>query len=105
MQGFETERLRMRAMADADAPLFCLLYSDAQTMLHIGTPMSPEMASARCARIVRNSVRGCVPFLFAIEANADAIGLCGVVQLDVERGEAEVGMMLLPRACGRSYAT
>lgn len=105
MRGFETPTLRMRPMLLLDMPLFRRLYGDDQTMQHIAPPVGREAAESLCSRIVRGAAQGRAPFLFAMEAAAGPIGLCGVVQLDPDRGEAEVGMMLLPHACAQGYAS
>src|SRR6185312_5732624 len=95
MLGFETERLCAYPVRAADEELFCRLYSDADTMRHIGNPLTWRAASARFQSIVQAPASA--PYLFTLNSlDGNAVGLCGVVQICVARRSAEVGMMLLP---------
>lgn len=104
MHGFETQRLRARAIRSVDEELFCRLYSDAETMRHIGTPLTADAAAARFRCIVR--ARAGAPYLFTLSTvDGTATGLCGIVQICATRRRAEIGMMLLPSARARGFAT
>jgi RimJ/RimL family protein N-acetyltransferase len=104
MLAFETERLCACPVRAEDEALFCRLYSDAETMRHIGDPLTARAAAARFQRIVQAPAGA--PYLFTLNLpDGNAVGLCGVVQVCVAGRRAEVGMMLLPSDRSRGYAT
>jgi RimJ/RimL family protein N-acetyltransferase len=96
----------MRPMVAADADLFCRMYGDPQTMLHISDVVARLVAAVSFQRAIFGAANGHAPFLFTINTtDGNAVGLCGLVQLDGARGRAEVGMMLVPSACALGYAS
>jgi RimJ/RimL family protein N-acetyltransferase len=104
MLGFETERLCACPVRAEDEELFCTLYSDAETMRHIGAPLTARAAAARFQSVVQAPASA--PYLFTLKPlEGNAVGLCGVVQICVAQRCAEVGMMLLPSERSRGYAT
>ena len=104
---FETERLRMRPLADEDEALFRFLYTDADTMRFIGEPLSQESA-ARCFRTALAASGKSPPqsvFWAILEKTTQRrLGICAIVQFDAALARAEVGMMLAPEARARGYS-
>ena len=104
---FETERLRMRLLQADDETLFLDLYTDAETMRHIGEPLSPERA-ARSFRKVLKTASASPPeriFLAILEkASQRPLGTCAIVQFDGGMTRAEVGIMLVSGARAQGYS-
>jgi [ribosomal protein S5]-alanine N-acetyltransferase len=99
----ETARLRLRLLAPQDEALYVALYTDADVMRHIAPPLSTSDAQASFAvALKRTHTKPAKQLFFAIERRADqqTIGICGMMQLDVEKKRAEVGMMLVPGTQG-----
>lgn len=105
--GFETERLRMRPLQAEDEALFLGLYTDAETMRHIGEPLSPKRA-ARSFRKVLQTADVSPPervFLTILDKLTQRpLGLCAIVQFDAGMTRAEVGMMLAAEARAQGYS-
>lgn len=101
-----TTRLRMRALAGRDLPLFRKLYADADTMRHIGRPLSEREVepSFRATLSATCSPRG--PWFFAIveKRGSAGIGLCSIRNFSVRQRSIETGLMLIRTARGRGLA-
>jgi RimJ/RimL family protein N-acetyltransferase len=105
--GFETERLCMRPLQAEDEALFLGLYTDAETMRHIGEPLSPERAVRVFRKILQTA--GVSPpervFLAILDKLIQRpLGICAIVQFDAARTRAEVGMMLISDARTQGYS-
>jgi [ribosomal protein S5]-alanine N-acetyltransferase len=102
----ETARLRLRLLAPQDAALYVALYTNADVMRHIAPPLSTSDAQTSFAvALKRTHTKPVKQLFFAIERQADqqTIGICGMMQLHVEKKRAEVGNMLLPPAHGMGF--
>lgn len=108
MHAFETPRLQLSRLSEADEELYCELYSDADTMRYIGAPLSLERAVRSFRRtLARSDEQPSGPELFAIveKSTLQAVGLCGVQPIDTAMRRAEIGILLNPEARRRGYAT
>jgi len=102
--GFQTARLRMRALSEGDQALFCRLYTDAESMRFIGRPLSMTRALAAfhwTLQSIREESTG--PCFFAIVAKASkrAVGLCAIQPVVRTAQRAEIGIMLAPEVRGK----
>jgi RimJ/RimL family protein N-acetyltransferase len=106
MQGFETERLRMRPLDARDEALYCALYTDPDTMRFIAAPQSLQRALRSFHKMIEQPrpVEG--PYLFAIleKISGRALGLSAIVQIDRQLALAEVGIMLNTDVRGLGFA-
>ncbi len=104
----ETERLSMRPVSEADAPLFCDLYEDPETMRFVGRPLSRERAQ-RSFRIVLASLNSYPRerlFLVMVErATQQAIGMAAFQNFDAHQRRAEAGIVLGSGSRGRGFGT
>jgi RimJ/RimL family protein N-acetyltransferase len=101
-----TPRLRLRALTQRDLALFRTLYCSAATMRHIGKPMSRSDAAAslRATLVAARKPGGPKFFVAAERESRRGIGLCSWRPAAWRKGDLELGIMLVPRACGRGYA-
>lgn len=104
---FQTARLRMRALAATDAPLYIGLYTDAEVMRHVGRPEEVEAAAEAFGSVMRQ-MRAAPPRLryWAVDA-CDGAGPIGMLAMlpGLEPGSVELGILLWPGSHGRGYAT
>lgn len=108
MHLFDTARLHVRRLSEADEAVYCGLYTDADTMRHIAEPLSQERAARAFRKAMKRSGKQCAgPSVFVMLENVTqrAIGLCGFQPLDTGLRRIEIGMMLLPEARAKGYAT
>jgi RimJ/RimL family protein N-acetyltransferase len=108
MLTFETRRLQMRRLVENDEELYCGLYTDADTMRHIGVPLSPEQAARSFRKALTWSIKQLAdPLLFAMleKSTQLAIGLCAIQPFEATTRSAEIGMMLKSETRARGYAT
>lgn len=104
----ETPNLHLRPLIDADRALYCRLYTDEKVMAHVGSPLSSDAAQRAFARVLRQIAA--VParsryWIVHVRATGDAVGLMALVPDVDDADSAEVGVLLLPEAQGRGYAT
>ncbi|GFE88054.1 acetyltransferase [Steroidobacter agaridevorans] len=102
----ETDRLRMRPMAAADAALYEHLYTDAETMRFIGAPLAPE----RAARSFRIALAGMQRepierlFLTVIEKSSQTdVGICSLQDFDTVNRSVQGGIMFIQSARAQGY--
>lgn len=101
---FATGRLVMRPLSGVDAAIFQELYTDAQTMQFIGTPLSPERATRSFRKYMKAPAAKQLLFAIREKAGGPAIGICAVQQLDEQGRRAELGIMLRPAVHGQGFA-
>jgi RimJ/RimL family protein N-acetyltransferase len=104
---FETARLRLRRLQEVDSELFCALHSDAETMRFIRPALSREQALKSFRQALALSQQDPVRevFLVLIERDfSEAIGVCSLQHLDLQKRTIEAGMMLKAQARSRRYA-
>jgi RimJ/RimL family protein N-acetyltransferase len=103
----ETERLRLRALAEGDAEFVLRLTSDPDFREHIGDKGVRDLDSAR--RFLRDGTwtnqtkPGHGQFRVEIAGTGEPVGVCGLLyreRLDLH----DVGFALLPEHRGRGYA-
>lgn len=105
--GFDTERLRLRAMEASDEAFFCSLYADPQTMRFIGPPLSVERVVMAFRRIINGLQAEFPESLHLIMRRRDTgqpVGLCGVPRCHAGATRLEVGLVLAPGEHSRGYA-
>jgi RimJ/RimL family protein N-acetyltransferase len=103
-----TARLLLRSIRESDEALYCDLFSDPDTMQHIGPPWTRAEA-ARAFRSVLAATR-CTPpralFLTLIPKDTQQpIGLCTLQNFDALRRQTELGVMLLSLRREQKFAT
>ncbi len=103
----ETPRLSMRPIVPADAPLYEHLYTDAETMRFIGTPLSAE----RAAKSFRSALAGMQRppierlFLTVVEkASRTDVGICSLQNLDPAERSVQAGVMFIQAARAKGYS-
>jgi RimJ/RimL family protein N-acetyltransferase len=101
------ERLRLRALAAGDLALFRNLYSDAETMRHIGRPFSPEQARASLYATLDAMREPLGPRFFVIveRSRRHAVGLCSIQSVAEHERSVEIGIMLRRAARRRHVAS
>jgi RimJ/RimL family protein N-acetyltransferase len=120
--GFSTQRLVFTPISEADAPLFCDLYCDPQTMRFISQPMSRERAARAFHRIIGETRQAAADQVFFTmspvacqaavdtDASADAfepsaaIGISSIHHIDSPNRRAEAGIVLGSQHWDRGYA-
>lgn len=105
----ETERLLLREprVEDAEA-LHARVFSDAETMKHIGDGTTRSLKKVRdsIGKKLASLVEHGVTLFTLIERDTDAIiGDCGVLPIDWKGPGFELAYRLTPSAWGRGYAT
>lgn len=100
MQTFNTPRLQLRPLGEADEALYCQLYTDPELMRHIAAPMSIEAAQRSFRTACKQQLPQPQRWIISERATHHDVGLLGLV-----RGEPgpEIGVMLLARGQGRGY--
>lgn len=103
----ETERLRLRPLGTGDEALFHDLYTDAETMRFIGTPLSAEQAAKRFRKTLVGMQQRPLKWLsLAIleKISLQPLGICGMPQFDASIIRQEVGILLKGEARSRGLA-
>jgi ribosomal-protein-alanine N-acetyltransferase len=100
MQTFDTPRLHLRPLGEADEALYCQLYTDPELMRHIAAPMSIEAAQRSFRTACKQQLPQPQRWIISERATHSDIGLLGLI-----RGEPgpEIGVMLLAHGHGRGY--
>lgn len=103
----ETARLRMRPIASGDAGLYEHLYTDAETMLFIGAPLSRERAAKSFRSALAGMQRQPIEQLFLTveeKATRTAVGICSLLNFDAERRSVQAGVMFVASARAKGYS-
>lgn len=110
MRELRTPRLLIRPLTVADQDFYVALYADAGVMRHVGPPLSMD----ECAKAFERSLRLCrhpspLYWLWILSCRAPAersSGDVGLIGLQTTApGEAEIGVLLLPPAQARGFAS
>jgi RimJ/RimL family protein N-acetyltransferase len=107
MLAFETERLAGRPLAPGDEALYCELYTDAETMLFIGAPLSRARALHSFSVTLRaNARRPPTRLCLALveKSTQQPVGICAIHHLDVRQRRVEAGIILRSAARARGYS-
>lgn len=100
----ETPRLDMLALEASDERLYCDLFTDTETMRHIGPCLSRVRAVRSFNAAVRANVarpRRQIFFRVVERTSMEAIGICCIQSVDLIRRRAELGVMLRHAHCGK----
>jgi len=105
MLEFETRRLWMRPLSEADEALYCDLYTDEQTMRFIAPPLLARRATRGFRKYLKSPRRCAAGQLLAVieKASGQPIGIGALQQLDECRRRVEAGIMLKPAVHGRGF--
>jgi len=108
MLTFTTSRTRVRPLDSGDVNLYCRIYSDEDTMRHVGPPLSLVRAEHSFAAALRQTHTSAPATLFAAVTSIDGsepIGICGLREIDLSCRRAEVGLLLLRVARARGLGS
>ncbi|MDE1886085.1 MAG: GNAT family N-acetyltransferase [Xanthomonadaceae bacterium] len=99
-------RLRLRALTTRDLALFRALYCDAETMRHIGKPLSRATAAAslRATVAAMRKPAGLRFFVIAECQSRLGVGLCSLRPAAWDKRGIELGIMLVHTARRHGYA-
>jgi RimJ/RimL family protein N-acetyltransferase len=103
--GFDTPRLHLRPIGEADEALYCQLYTDPKLMRHIAAPMLPEAAIRSFQVACRQQSTTRQRWIVCERGSANGIGLVGLFVDKSEAQVAEVGVMLLASGQGTGFGT
>lgn len=108
MAPFDTARLHLRPIGEADEALYCHLYTDPDLMQHIAPPITMEAARRSFAMALRQQSWARQRWILVDQAATARTGV-GLLGLFLDAGEAagrcaEIGVMLLPAWQGRGFA-
>lgn len=101
MDSFDTIRLHLRPLDAGDEAFYCRLYTDPDLMRYIAEPMSSEAALHSFRLVLKQQCDSRMVWIIA-EHDKPECGILGVMPKD---DVAEVGVMLLPPAQARGFAT
>jgi RimJ/RimL family protein N-acetyltransferase len=105
---FQTPRLRLRPLCEADAALYGALYTDPGVMANLGPPLDADRAQRgflAALRRGRDPARGERRWSVAWRADGTPAGLLAAIPTPGRRGTCvELGVMLLPPSQGRGLA-
>ena len=93
-------RVRLDSLRAHDSELYTRLYGDPQSMRWIGPPLS-QPALERSFRAALRAREGRLLLGIRARVGAAALGLCGTGSRCGDPDAIELGIMLLPEACGR----
>jgi ribosomal-protein-alanine N-acetyltransferase len=104
---FETPRLILRRLTEADAPLVLSLNSDPEVLKYLHEPQLKDEAHA--AEIIRTIIlpqyeNNLGRWAMHTKEKNEFIGWCGLKNMP-ELGEIDLGYRLKPTAWGKKYAT
>jgi ribosomal-protein-alanine N-acetyltransferase len=105
--GFATLRLRAQPLAERDEDLYCTLYTDAELMRYVGTPLQPAAAqrSFRAALAAAAKARPVHLYLsLCPQDGGDAVGVCALRDIDATSERAELGLMLRRQTQAQGFA-
>ena len=107
MRVIETARLRLREMADDDAPFILEVLTDPDFVANVGDRGVHELAGAR-RYILEGPGASYVKYgfgLYLVERLAEQapLGMCGLLRRD-SHPDVEIGFAFVPRARGHGFA-
>lgn len=107
MTAFYTERLSHRLLEEQDVPFAASLYQDPKVMRKIGPVFTREKAEKTMLSAVQTNQ--CSPpalriWLISERETENAVGIQMLKWPKNKNGEAEIGIMLLPKANGKQFA-
>lgn len=106
MIAFSSARLQMRGLEAADLCVYQALYCDPEVTQFFSPALSHEQAECSFAlALTRRLDTSARQQWWLILAEAQPVGLCGIANMDRAEKSAELGLLLLPHAHRRGYAT
>ncbi|MBR9728526.1 GNAT family N-acetyltransferase [Shewanella intestini] len=102
---FTSETLSMHLISQGEFELFSMLYSNPKTMRKICQPFSKQQINAAFNLALNKTVDQATPYwMWVIKHNGDAIGLQSLGMRKPHAQFADIGLMLLQHANGKSHA-
>jgi RimJ/RimL family protein N-acetyltransferase len=101
VEAFDTQRLYLRPLGDADESLYCRLYTDPVLMQHIAAPMTPEAAQRSFGVALKQQGGARMVWVISERDGGAERGILGVVPKDES---TEVGVMLFADGQARGLA-
>jgi RimJ/RimL family protein N-acetyltransferase len=102
----QTEHLRMRPVVEGDAPLYCWLYGDPETMRFVGPLLSQERAERGFRKVLDSLQRRPIELVLLViveQATNRSIGIGALQDFDSRHRRVQAGMMLGGGARGRGF--
>lgn len=104
---FETPRLHVRPLHADDAPVYCDLYTDAETQRHTGGALAASAAArsfgAALAAPRRRPLRQ-LYLMLCDRRDGCGLGMVGLNGIDEPARRTEIGILMTPQARGAGYA-
>lgn len=104
---FETPRLRVRPLDVADEPVYCYLYTDAETQRHTGGALTPKVAARSFGAAIAAPRRRPLRQLYLMlcdRRDGCGLGMVGLNGIDQDARRTEIGILMTPQARGVGYA-
>jgi RimJ/RimL family protein N-acetyltransferase len=92
--------LTLRPLAPADARDYCDLYTDPETMRHIGPQMTLERAQSSFASALRSPPTRRLFLAVQRQSSQEFLGICALQNFETDVRRAEIGIMLNKRGRG-----
>ena len=105
---FSSERLVLRSIDESDHDLYCELFSDAETMHHVGPAWTRDEAARAFSSVLQWTRRVPPRAVFLTLTPKDTqlpAGLCTLQNFDWSQRCAELGLMFVPSARAHGLAT
>lgn len=104
---FDTPRLHVRPLHAADEPVYCALYTDAETQRHTGGALAAGAAArsfgAALAAPRRRPLRQ-LYLMLCDRRDGCGLGMVGLNAIDAAARRTEIGILMTPQARGVGYA-
>lgn len=97
-------RIELRPLREADEALYCGLYTDPETMIHIGPPLSASQAASSFRSALRTTAVQPRIFVVVEKATGATTGLCGWQRPDKAEQQVEIGILLDAQGRSRRYS-
>ena len=107
MPTFDTPRLQLRPLVEADEALYCRIYTDPEVMRHIAAPLSAEAARAAFAtatRLMRQDAPTLQVWVLRDRVTGADIGIVALIGHGDVPDAREVGAMLVVEGQQRGVA-
>lgn len=104
---FSGAKTAMRPLVRGDLRLFCELYTNAETMKYIASPLSPAQAEQSFSKIL-DAMSSCPPAMVYWRVDdLDTAKTLGIMAMVMDSGfkSAEVGLVLAGTSQAKGYAT
>lgn len=102
-----THRLAYRLLSAADEALYCDLYTNAEVMRFVGTPLSRDKAASsfkKALALTQQQTFGRRITVIVERKTKQTIGISSIHVIDEKKRCAQIGSMLIPSAHAKGYA-